>query len=166
MEFIKSRINILYFCLYLTERTMHFAFNKINVFLLLYKIPHIKKRMKNKYGIENPLEFYNDFWTNKEYGFSQNFVFGAFLGIISILILTLGIHINKLFELKIIFESYHLIILILLSFILSNLLVYNNKTYLEYFKKFEKWSVKRKIMNVVLCYLFIFFVFRLFILSI
>jgi len=49
---------------------MEFLKSKINIFLLIYKIPSVKKRMKNKYGIENPLEYYNDFFLNKEYGFT------------------------------------------------------------------------------------------------
>ena len=159
MELLKSKINTLYFCLYLTERTMHFAFNKINIFLLLYKIPFIKRRMKNKYGIENPLEYYNDFFLNKEYGFSQRFVFGAFFGIILVILLTFCILTNKLFQLNLDFENYYLIILGIIAYMVSNLLVYKNDTYLDYFEKFEKWSLSRKRVNVFLSIIFIILVF-------
>ena len=159
MELLKSKINALYFCLYLTERTMHFAFNKINIFLLLYKIPFIKRRMKNKYGIENPLEYYNDFFLNKEYGFSQRFVFGAFFGIILVILLTFCILTNKLFQLNLDFENYYLIILGIIAYMVSNLLVYKNDTYLDYFEKFEKWSLSRKRVNVFLSIIFIILVF-------
>ena len=159
MELLKSKINALYFCLYLTERTMHFAFNKINIFLLLYKIPFIKRRMKNKYGIENPLEYYNDFFLNKEYGFSQRFVFGAFFGIILVILLTFCILTNKLFQLNLDFENYYLIILGIIAYMVSNLLVYKNDTYLDYFEKFEKWSLSIKRVNVFLSIIFIILVF-------
>tara|TARA_B100000809_G_C14863425_1_gene432779 strand:- start:127 stop:633 length:507 start_codon:yes stop_codon:yes gene_type:complete len=159
MELLKSKINALYFCLYLTERTMHFAFNKINIFLLLYKIPFIKKRMKNKYGIENPLEYYNDFLLNKEYGFSQRFVFGAFFGIILIILLTICVLTNKLLQLNLDFENYYLIILGVIAYIFSHLLVFKNKTYLDYFEKFEKWSLIRKRVNIFLSFIFIILVF-------
>ena len=159
MELLKSKINGLYFCLYLTERTMHFAFNKINIFLLLYKIPFIKKRMKNKYGIENPLEYYNDFFLNKEYGFSQRFVFGAFFGIILVILLTFCILTNKLLQLNLGFENYYLIVLGVIAYIFSHILVFKNKTYLEYFEKFEKWSLIRKRVNVFLSFIFIILVF-------
>ncbi len=159
MELLKSKINALYFCLYLTERTMHFAFNKINIFLLLYKIPFIKRRMKNKYGIENPLEYYNDFFLNKEYGFSQRFVFGAFFGIILVILLTFCILTNKLFQLNLDFENYYLIILGIIAYMVSNLLVYKNDTYLDYFENFEKWSLSRKRVNVFLSFIFIILVF-------
>ena len=159
MEYLRTKINALYFCLYLTERTMHYAFNKINIFLLLYKIPFIKKRMKNKYEIENPLEYYNDFWTNKEYGFSQRFVFGAFFGIILVILLTSCILTNKLFQLNLNFENYYLIILGIFSYLFSHLLVFKNETYLDYFEKFEKWSLIRKRVNVFLSFIFIVLVF-------
>ena len=159
MELLKSKINALYFCLYLTERTMHFAFNKINIFLLLYKTPFIKKRMKNKYGIENPLEYYNDFLLNKEYGFSQRFVFGAFFGIILIILLTICVLTNKLLQLNLDFENYYLIILGVIAYIFSHLLVFKNKTYLDYFEKFEKWSLIRKRVNIFLSFIFIILVF-------
>ena len=159
MELLKSKINALYFCLYLTERTMHFAFNKINIFLLIYKIPFIKKRMKNKYGIEKPLEYYNAFFLNKEYGFSQRFVFGAFFGIILVILLTFCILTNKLFQLNLDFENYYLIILGIIAYIFSHLLVFKNETYLDYFEKFEKWSLVRKRMNVFLSFTFISLVF-------
>jgi len=159
MELLKSKINVLYFCLYLTERTMHFTFNKINIFLLLYKVPFIKKRMKNKYGTEKPLEYYNDFFLNKEYGFSQRFVFGVFFGIILVILLTFCILTNKLFQLNLGFENYYLIILGIISYIFSHILVFKNKTYLEYFEKFEKWSLIRKRVNVFLSFIFIILVF-------
>jgi hypothetical protein len=159
MELLKSKINALYFCLYLTERTMHFAFNKINIFLLLYKIPFIKRRMKNKYRIENPLEYYNDFFLNKEYGFSQRFVFGAFFGIILVILLTFCILTNKLFQLNLDFENYYLIILGIIAYMVSNLLVYKNDTYLDYFEIFEKWSLSRKRVNVFLSFIFIISIF-------
>ena len=159
MELIKSKINILYYCLYLIERTMHFAFNKINIFLLLYKIPFIKKRMKNKYEIENPLEYYNDFWTNKKDGFNQNFIYGAILGIVSVTLLTFCILTNKLFELNLYFEMYYLIILVIFSYLICYFLIFKNDTYLDYFEKFENWSLKRKRVNIFLSFLFIISVF-------
>ena len=143
---------------------MHFAFNKINIFLLLYKIPFIKKRMKNKYGIENPLEYYNDFWTNKKYGFNQNFIYGSILAIISVTLLTFCILTNKLFELNLYFEKYYIIILVIFSYLICHFLIYKNDTYLDYFEKFENWSIKRKRLNIFLSFLFIISVFTAFIL--
>ena len=159
MELLKSKINTLYFCLYLIERKMHFAFNKINVFLLLYKVPFVKRRMKKKYGIENPLEYYNDFFLNKEYGFSQRFIFGAFYAITLTILLTLCIISNKLFELNLGFETYYIIILGVIAYVISHFLVFKNDTYLDYFEKFEKWSLNKKRVNVFLSFIFIILVF-------
>jgi hypothetical protein len=159
MELLKSKINAFYFCLYLTERTMLFAFNKLNIFLLLYKIPFIKRRMKNKYGIENPLEYLNDFFLNKKYGFSLRFIFGAFFGIILVILLTFCILANKLFQLNLEFENFYLVILGIIAYIFIHLLVYKNETYLDYFEKFEKWSLFRKRVNVFLSFIFIILVF-------
>ena len=159
MKFLKSKINILYFCLYLIERKMHFAFNKVNVFLLLYKIPFIKKRMKKRYGIENPLEYYNDFFLNKEHGFSQNSVFGAFFGIILGMLLTFCIIANNLFQLNVGFEPYYIIILGIIAYIISHFLVFKNEIYLDYFEEFESWSPNKKRMNIFLSFIFIIIVF-------
>ena len=47
------------------------------------------KEFAKKYGIEDPLDFYNDFFLNKEDGFSFRYIFGAFFSTLLILLLTI-----------------------------------------------------------------------------
>ncbi len=63
-------LNKLHYCLYIFESKAHLLFNRINPALLLFKFPFIKNKFKEKEGIDNPVEWYNDFWLNKEKGYS------------------------------------------------------------------------------------------------
>lgn len=163
---MKNKLNILYFCLYLIERQMHLIFNKMNVFLLLYKIPVIKRRMKNQFGIDNPIEYYNDFFLNKKRGFSHYFIFGAFYGITLAVFITLIIMVNKTFQFNISFEKSYLIGIGIINYVFCHYIIFKNEIYLEYFEKFEKWSLSKKRINVSLSIVFVVLVFVSLILSI
>lgn len=115
--------------------------------------------MKRRYGIENPLEYYNDFFLNKKSGFSQNFIFGALVGIILVILLTFCIIANKLFQLNLDFEPYYMIILGAIAFMLSYFVIFKNEIYLDYFEEFENWSPNKKRVNVFLSLIFIIIVF-------
>ena len=147
---MKHNINAFYYCLYLIERYLHLAFNKINIFLFLYKIPVIKRRLKKKYGIENPLEYYNNFFLDKKNGFSLRYVFGLFFAFLLALILTLSILINRLFDLNIQFEIYYLAIFGVLSYVIHYVFIERNKVYLKYFEEFAKWNNWQKRRNIIL----------------
>ncbi len=161
MNFIEHKLNAFYYCLYLMEKKLHLAFNRINILLLLFRIPYIKNRMKKKYGIEDPLDFYNDFFLNKEYGFSFRYIFGAFFSTLLILLLTISIFVNKLLRLNIQFRFYHLIIFGVISYVIHYYLIDRKDIYLKYFEKFEKWNTRQKRRNVIFSLLFIILVMAL-----
>ena len=69
MNFIEHKLNAFYYCLYLMEKKLHLAFNRINIMLLLFRIPYIKNRMKKKYGIEDPLDFLQRFFSKQRIWF-------------------------------------------------------------------------------------------------
>ena len=141
---MKRSLNKLHYSIYIIETKLHFLFNKINPGLLLYKIPCIKKRMKDKYGIENTKEWLDDFWTNKKNGYSLGFVGGWLIGIIFLLLMSSVIFLGKTFSFNISFNDYHWWILGVISYAICYFIVFKKDKYLQYFDEFEKWTVLEK----------------------
>ncbi len=147
---MKEKLNKLHFCYYLIESKLHFLSNKINPFLLLYRIPNIKKRMKDKYDIDNPIEWYNEIWTNKRNGFGLWFSGGCLIGLLFITFMSMIIFIDNIFDLSIDFNRYHWIVVGMISYLICYFYVFRNDNYLTYFKKFDKWEKSEKRKNMIM----------------
>jgi hypothetical protein len=159
---MKRTLNILHFSLYVIENKLHFLFNKINPALLLYKIPSIKNRMKEKYGIENPTEWYNRFWTDKKDGFSLWFSGGWLIGIIALIFISIGKIAINITNPEIVLNYYYFILLGGLSYLICYFFVFKNDGYLKYFDEFKNWTKTEKRKNVLLSLGFIIGVIALF----
>ena len=100
--------------------------------------------MKEKEGIENPTEWYNDFWTNKENGFSIWFIGGWLIGIVYLTLIGLGIITIKILSPESVFNKIFFISFGIISYLICYFLVFKNDQYLKYFKEFENWSNSEK----------------------
>ncbi|MFB9053958.1 hypothetical protein ACFFVB_12800 [Formosa undariae] len=141
---MKISLNILHYCLYLIQVKLHLLFNKINPVLLLFKIPSVKKRMKESDGIESPTEWYNNFWNDKKNGFGTRFIGGSLIGIISFAFIGLGIILVKIISPELVLNSFFFISMGIISYLICYFLVFKNDQYLEYFNEFEDWTIKQK----------------------
>src|SRR5690606_15695605 len=149
---MENIINIFHYCIYLIDRKLHFLSNKINPFLLMYKIPYFQKKAKE--NGENLYEIYNDTFTNKNYGFNIMVAAGITIGVIFILMvafLKTAIFILN-FETKL--NSGVLIFLGLISYLICYFLIFTNDKYLRYFKNYSNWTKSKRRRNIWLCILF------------
>ena len=155
-------LNILHYSLYLIENKLHSLFNKINPALLLFKIPSVKKRMKDKEGIENPTEWYDDFWTDKKNGFSLWFIGGWLIGIVFLVFIGLGIITIKILSPELTLSKYFFISSGIISYLICYFSVFKNDQYLKYFKEFENWTTNEKRIKTFTSIAFILSVIVLF----
>lgn len=162
---MKRSLNTLHYSIYVIETKLHFLFNKINPALLLYKIPRVKKRMKDKYGIENTKEWLDHFWLDKKDGYSLSFVGGFFVGVIFLCLMSSVILLEKLLNLNISFKNYHYLFLGAISYTVCYFFVFKKNTYLAYFNEFEKWTTFKKRKNVLLSIGFILLIIVFFFVS-
>ena len=162
---MKRSLNILHFSLYLIETKLHSLFNKINPALLLFKIPSVKKRMKENEGIENPTEWYDNFWNDKKNGFGLWFIGGWLIGIVALTFIGLGIIAIKIITPELILNEYFFISSGIISYLICYFLVFKNDRYLKYFKEFENWTISEKRKNMLTSIGFILAVIVLFFLS-
>jgi len=148
---MKRSLNKLHYGLYVIETKLHFLFNKINPGLLLYRIPWVKKRMKNKYGINNTKEWLDDFWLDKKNGLSIINIGGWLVGLIVLLFISSAIFLGKLLSINIINNNFIWLCFgfLTISWALCHFCVFKNDIYLKYFDEFEKWSTFKKRTNVL-----------------
>jgi hypothetical protein len=162
---IERNLNILHFSLYKIETRLHFLFNKINPALLLYKVPFIKKQMKNKFGIDNALEFHNNFWTDKKNGFGLRFTGGWLIGIIALALIGVGKIGISFIQPEIGLSPYYFLAMGAISYVICYYLVFKEDHYLKYFAEFENWTKARKRLNALLSIGSIIFIITFFFIS-
>ncbi|EDM44006.1 hypothetical protein SCB49_10462 [unidentified eubacterium SCB49] len=121
--------------------------------------------MKEKEGIENPIEWYNDFWTDKKNGFSLWFTGGWLIGIVALNLIALGIITMKIVSPESIFNNYIFISSGVISYLICYFLVFKNDQYLKYFKEFENWSPSKRRTKTLTSIGFILSVIALFFIS-
>lgn len=151
---MENSLNILHYCIYLVDCKLHFLSNKINPLLHLYKLPFMKRRFK-KLEIENPLEFYNEGFTNKKYGLSIIVSGGILVVAISFVFISLEEILMNVFDGDFIIDINHYIFFMITAYLLCYFLVFKEDKYLIYFKKYETWSKTEKRKYVVLSFVFV-----------
>ena len=160
---MQKSLNKLHYCMHLIETKLHFISNKVNPFLLLYKIPYLKRRMKKIHGTDNPLKWYNDFWTNEKDGFGINYFTHALLvGVLYLIFISIGIIIISFIKPEIVLNEYYFISLGVVSFIICHYLVFRNDVYLKYFDEFKNWTKTERRINTLSSIIFIIFTIILF----
>jgi len=132
---MKKKWHFIFFSLYKLDYKLHLLFNKINPILLIYKIPVIDRYYKKK-GI-SLIERLNHVYSNKNFGFS---VFSAFYIIHTFLcciLFTIIILLLLLFQIKIEFEPFWVVIIMIFAICLNYFLLLKTEQYKESFIEFE-----------------------------
>ncbi len=122
--------------------------------------------MKNKFSIENPIEFYNSFWIDKKNGFfGLVFSGGWLIGIVALTFISLGIIAIKITSPELTLNEFYFISLGVISYLICYFLVFKNDHYLKYFEEFKNWTTKERRKNVLSSVGIIFGVIALFFFS-
>jgi hypothetical protein len=137
-----------------------YYFYKYTGIFKIYDIPFLKRRFKNKFGVDDPKKWLMDLNNNPDTGLSNIFA-GALVGFLPFILL-FGIHI---FYFMIFWEKqipnfevlsfkitdfqvfiYPIFIYGVISYLISYIFLFRKDKYLKYFKKFNKkphkWKVK------------------------
>jgi hypothetical protein len=142
---------------------LHLLSNKINPFLLLFKLPFIK-RQADKKGIDL-IEVVNNTFGNKNFGLSTMISGGGIIGIVFLLLMSLSKILIELLNFNIGLNNYFFITLGLISIALCYYLVFQKDKYLDYFTEYEKWTRKEIKKYVWISFGFIIGVISLFFMS-
>jgi uncharacterized integral membrane protein len=113
--------------------------NNVNPFLLLGKIPAVKKKFEEQGTTHR--DVVNKVWTDKRFGFGIMISGGGLIIIFFLMIFSVYQVSNGLFNYPISF-SWRLPFLICagLAYIICHFTVFKDDKYIPYFKQFEKWS--------------------------
>ena len=141
---IELWLNIIHYCFYKAEYKRHMFTNKINPFVLLGRIPRVKRNLE-KQGT-TLVDVTNKVWTDKRLGFGIMISGGAV--VISIFLIGLAIFDITNYLLGYPFEQSLLpfLICIGLAYAFCHLTIFKDDKYIKYFKKLDKRprSEKRK----------------------
>ncbi len=121
--------------------------------------------MKNKYDIEDPVEYYNSMWTDKKHGWGIMFIGSWLIGIVGIALISLGKIAISIFNIGADLTIFYFLIMALISALICNFLVFKNDKYLRYFEVFERWTKTEKRLNIFLSVCCILFIIALFFIS-
>ena len=150
---IEILLNIIHYCMYKLEYKLHLLFNKINPFILLGKIPAVKKKFEEQ-GTTH-LEVVNKIWGDKRYGFSIMISGGALVITLFLMILSVFDILNSLLKYPIKSSWLPFAICVGLAYTICHFTVFKEDKYIRYFKQFEKWSKKDKWKYGVLSFAFV-----------
>jgi hypothetical protein len=137
--------------------------NKVNPFLLLGKIPAVKKKFEEQ-GT-TLLDTGNMLWTDKRFGFGITYSGGGLAIMVSLIIWSIFLFFNSILinPIKTVKEPF--LICTALAYIICHYTVFKNDKYIPYFKQFEKWSKQEKLKYGLLSFSFIVGTITLFIYS-
>jgi hypothetical protein len=145
--------NIIHYCLYKADSKRHLLSNKLNPFVLIGKIPAVKKKFEEQgtslLGVTNKV------WGDKRYGFSIMISGGTLVASSSFLIWGITTTTASLFDFYFSVKPVHLIVYGLASFAICHFTVFKGDKYLRYFKRFEKWSKADKLKYGLLTFAFV-----------
>lgn len=130
--------NIIHYCIYKADLKIHLFSNKINPFVLIGKIPAVKKKFEEQNT--SLLGVTNKIWGDKIYGFSimisgSGLVIALFLIILAVFDILNGVLLNPIKS-----SGIPFLFCALLAYAICHFTVFKGDKYLRYFKRFEKWS--------------------------
>lgn len=142
IEKLELWLNVVHYCIYKADHKLHMFSNKLSPFVLLGKIPRIKRNLE-KQGT-TLVDVTNKVWTDKRFGFGIMISGGAIVVCVTFLIW--GVLSAFLGFLKIYFlvEPMYVFAYALMSYLICHLLVFRQDKYIEYFKKLDKSSRSEK----------------------
>ncbi|MBT0607557.1 hypothetical protein [Aequorivita echinoideorum] len=153
---MKNYLNILHYCFYLFFVKLDYWFNKVNPFLLLYKIPSIKKYHQKQDW--NPYHERKKIWNDQKYGFNIIIAGGILIATLAGIFISLVFLINNIFKIYTTIPTYIIVTSCALAYFISYLFEFKEDMYLNYFEKYQFWNVNKKRMNIFLSLLFVVFV--------
>lgn len=144
MRYLELYINVVHYCLYKLDYKRHMLWNKLNPFLLLGKIPVIKRKFEER-GVSQS-DVVNKVWGDKRYGFSIMISGGGLVIMTFFIVWTFFLLLNSLFQNPFNFSWPPFVICMGLAYCICHYLVFSQDKYLQYFQKFdqckkaEKWK--------------------------
>ena len=121
--------------------------NKRNPFLLIGKIPAVKRKFEEQETSHQ--DVVNKVWRDKRYGFSKMISGGVTVVVLSFLIWGLLSTFLGLFKVYFFVKPIYVIAYGLVSFLVCHLLVFRQDKYIEYFKKLDNQSKQEKWQNAI-----------------
>lgn len=161
IEKIELWLNIIHYCIYKTDYKLHLISNKLNPFLLLGKIPAVKKKLKEQ-GTSLK-EVGNKVWTDRRYGFGIMISGGALAIILFFMVFGLFLALNSQLQHPISFSWQPFVVCMGLAYAICHFFVFQKDKYIRYFKKFDSWKIGEKWRYGLLSFAFIVAVIALFI---
>ena len=156
-------LNIVHYCFYKLDYKLHLLSNKLNPFLLIGKIPAVKRKFEEQ-GTSQ-VEVVNKVWGDKRYGFGIMLSGGALAIIIFLVILSASLIVNSLLNYPVKLSWLPFALCMALAYGFCYLMVFQKDKYIKYFKKFDKWTKQEKWKYSLVSMAFIVVVIALFIYS-
>lgn len=142
MKIFELFLNILHYFLYRIDYRLHLLSNRVNPFLLLGRIPAVKKKFEQR-GM-NQTEVVNKIWGDKRYGFSIVISGGALAIIVFFIVWTIFLMLNNLLKRPFSFSVLPFAVCMSVAYSICHLLVFQKDKYIQYFQQFDKWPNARK----------------------
>lgn len=135
-------LNIVHYCIYKVDYKLHMFSNKLNPFVLIGKMPRIKRNLE-KQGT-TLLDVTNKVWTDRRIGFGVMISGGVLPSLLFFFFWAIATIIPGIFGYRFKVEFYHLVLFLVPAILLSYPLVLKDARYIKYFKKFDKWTRQEK----------------------
>ena len=153
MTYMELFFNIIHFCLYKADSKSHLLSNKLNPFVLIVKIPAVKKKFEEQgtslLGVTNKI------WGDKRYGFSIMISGGGLVIALFLIILAVFDILNGVLSSPIKSSGLPFLFCALLAYGICHYTVFKGDKYLRYFRQFEKWTKAEKWKYGLLTFAFI-----------
>jgi len=153
IEKIELWLNILHYCLYKAESRRHVLSNKLNPFVLLGRIPLIKRKFEEQ-GT-TLLDTTSKIWTDKRFGFGIMISGGAIVIFMTFLLWGLVSTLLGYFDIYFFVKLIYVFIYVILSYTLCHFTVFKGDKYIKYFRQLDKRSRSEKWKYALLSLLFV-----------
>lgn len=154
MKTIEQFLNIIHYCIYKADYKRHLISNRINPFVLIGRIPAVKKKFEEQ-GTTH-LDVVNKLWTDRRFGFSIMISGGGLVIIFFLMIFSVYEIVNGLLNYPIKMSwRQPFVICVALAYIICHYTVFQKDKYLKYFKKFDKWTRHEKWKYGLLSFAFV-----------
>lgn len=163
IKFFEFLLNIVHYGLYRLDYRVHKFSNRVNPFILLGTIPAVRKRLREK-GT-SLVEITDQMWTDKRFGLGIMLSGGALAILLFFVIWTTYLIANYQLGYLFQFTWKPFSLCMALSYLICHRLVFRHDKYLEYFKRFEKWTKRDKWKYGTLFFSFVIFSCASFIIS-
>lgn len=141
-KIIEISLNIIHYCMYKAYYRLHLLSNKLNPFMLLGRIPAVKKKFEEQ-GTTH-LEVVNEIWADKRYGFLIMISGGGLVIVLFLIIMAVFDILNSVFQYPIKSSEFPFLLCALLAYIICHFTVFKRDKYLNYFKRYGKWTKQQK----------------------